>query len=239
MAQVPLILTTQADGTILVGGSTYPHKDTLKALGGRWNPSTRSWILPVGCDISALNAINAAFVSDLVPTSESSIRRLSGIGTFSIRDQIKKAGGRWDPTTKEWIVPADFVLPARASSAHTSDNDEVPKQERARPHCSICRQEGHRRDHCDYECPHCKAHGQHIAELCPIIDKRWKRFASIPEEVRLKSPQEKFHCSCSMKELCWICENVCCEKAKMYHVTDDIYRTECQEHGERKFYDDR
>lgn len=34
--------------TILVTGNTYPVKDQIKALGGRWDADARGWRVPVG-----------------------------------------------------------------------------------------------------------------------------------------------------------------------------------------------
>lgn len=33
--------------TVLITGNTFPVKDALKALGGRWDPATKGWKVPV------------------------------------------------------------------------------------------------------------------------------------------------------------------------------------------------
>lgn len=32
--------------SVAITGNTYPVKDQLKALGARWNPDTKSWLVP-------------------------------------------------------------------------------------------------------------------------------------------------------------------------------------------------
>jgi len=35
---------------LIIGGATFYAKETIKAIGGRWDPSTSSWLLPVHLD---------------------------------------------------------------------------------------------------------------------------------------------------------------------------------------------
>lgn len=37
-----------------VTGKTYDNKDRLKALGAKWNPDKKLWVLPLEADISSL-----------------------------------------------------------------------------------------------------------------------------------------------------------------------------------------
>lgn len=32
--------------SIAISGNTYPVKDQIKALGGRWNPTSKAWMVP-------------------------------------------------------------------------------------------------------------------------------------------------------------------------------------------------
>lgn len=32
--------------TVAITGNTYPVKDEIKALGGRWNPTEKAWMVP-------------------------------------------------------------------------------------------------------------------------------------------------------------------------------------------------
>ena len=51
-ASATVMLTTLEDGRIQLSGGTYPLKDQIRALGGRWNPAERVWTLPAGTDTS-------------------------------------------------------------------------------------------------------------------------------------------------------------------------------------------
>jgi transposase-like protein len=39
---------------ITLSGNTYSFKDTIKTLGGTWAPATKTWLLPVGTDLTFL-----------------------------------------------------------------------------------------------------------------------------------------------------------------------------------------
>ena len=34
------------EGTVLITGNTYPVRDALKELGGRWDPAAKGWRVP-------------------------------------------------------------------------------------------------------------------------------------------------------------------------------------------------
>jgi hypothetical protein len=41
-----MVLPMNSAGTILVTGNTYPVKDAIKALGGRWDNASKGWRVP-------------------------------------------------------------------------------------------------------------------------------------------------------------------------------------------------
>ena len=43
-----------ADGTVSLSGNTFPYKEQIKALGGKWNPETKTWVIPAETDLSSL-----------------------------------------------------------------------------------------------------------------------------------------------------------------------------------------
>jgi hypothetical protein len=51
---MPSLSFTVVDAGIMVGGKTFNVKDRLKEVGGRWNPQTSSWSIPVAADSPAL-----------------------------------------------------------------------------------------------------------------------------------------------------------------------------------------
>lgn len=214
-----LTFTTLHDGSIRVSGNTFPYKGSCKALGGFWAPSMRSWILPKGTDVSRVQADHVVSDSMVDPPGT---KRINGRAVYMITEHVKNSGGVWDPVAKEWIVPMDFevsstTLPGSRAQPTAS---EAPPSERERPHCTICRAPDHRRDRCQYTCDYCGSVGQHISDLCPTIDERWKRFVV----------SKKFACECTTSMLCFNCEKLCCEEAVLRPVTDDMYRWTCDRH---------
>ncbi len=53
---MPITVTTLADGRQELTGSTYDRRDEIRALGGRWNPATKTWTVPAGKDVTPLLA---------------------------------------------------------------------------------------------------------------------------------------------------------------------------------------
>jgi hypothetical protein len=47
-------ITTLADGRLELSGGTYDRRTEIRALGGRWNPATKTWTLPAGTDVTSL-----------------------------------------------------------------------------------------------------------------------------------------------------------------------------------------
>ncbi len=45
---------TAVDGAISLSGSTFTFKETIKTLGGRWAPETKTWTLPAGTSLEFL-----------------------------------------------------------------------------------------------------------------------------------------------------------------------------------------
>lgn len=43
-----------ADGFVVLGGDTYPHRSAIKAAGGRWQPVSKTWIVPAAAARSLL-----------------------------------------------------------------------------------------------------------------------------------------------------------------------------------------
>ena len=39
-------MTTTTGSTVAITGNTYPVKDQIRALGGRWNPDAKAWMVP-------------------------------------------------------------------------------------------------------------------------------------------------------------------------------------------------
>jgi len=63
--------------TVLISGNTYPVKDRLRAMGGKWNPTLKGWAVPAEREQEALALVASAPKS--APRS-SYPRRSSGSG---------------------------------------------------------------------------------------------------------------------------------------------------------------
>ena len=49
--------------TVLITGNTYPVKDQLRELGGKWNPSAKGWYVPAKRAQEAQQLVNSAVTS--------------------------------------------------------------------------------------------------------------------------------------------------------------------------------
>ena len=49
--------TTLTDGRLSLKGNTFPYKETIKQVGGKWTPDTNAWVLPAGTDLSFIKPI--------------------------------------------------------------------------------------------------------------------------------------------------------------------------------------
>ena len=58
----------------IITGNTYPVKDQLKALGGRWNPEQKAWVVPDEKAEQAKALVAAAPVIPRKPNQQSSYR---------------------------------------------------------------------------------------------------------------------------------------------------------------------
>ena len=52
---MPSITVTKNDFTVQLSGGTFPYKESIKAAGGLWDPSTKTWTLPLSADLSFLS----------------------------------------------------------------------------------------------------------------------------------------------------------------------------------------
>lgn len=148
------------DGTKWVSGNTFIIKDQLKEMKGLWKPSNNAWLLPADADM------------DLLPK----FKLIKKLNTFEVKDEIKAAGGIWNSSMNGWLVPESF--------------DESIIRPRAKPKCSSCGSEEHRKDKC--ACPHCNLIGQHPAKSCPTTFSCYK-----------KSGDQ--YCACSGAGICLPC----------------------------------
>ena len=126
------LVATVDDDFVFIEGNTFANKDRLIALGAKWVPEMKAWMLGADVDLSSLElpaavvavgggaaaAVGgAAAAAPVTPTigkititpSDDGLIYLGG-ETFPLRDQIKAHGGKWNAGRKLWTLPAETSL---------------------------------------------------------------------------------------------------------------------------------
>jgi hypothetical protein len=67
-------MTTTTSSTVAISGNTYSVKDQLRALGGRWNPDAKAWMVPVARADEARALVSGAPAKSSSSSSSSSYR---------------------------------------------------------------------------------------------------------------------------------------------------------------------
>ena len=58
---------TTNDTNLVISGKTFYAKDAIKALGGKWNPATSSWTLPLSCNTEEIRlSLNGTVVTSIM-----------------------------------------------------------------------------------------------------------------------------------------------------------------------------
>ena len=96
---------------VKITGNTYPVRDQIRGLGGRWDAATKSWRVPADRAVEAQALVLAAPAPASVVAGP--VVAVTG-NTYPVREQIRALGGRWDAATKSWLVPADKAVEAQA-----------------------------------------------------------------------------------------------------------------------------
>ena len=80
--------TATQNQNVLIVGNTYPVKDQIKALGGRWNAEAKGWMVPAARADEARRLVGGAPKSTYTPSRRSQPRgRWSGCSCGSIEDR--------------------------------------------------------------------------------------------------------------------------------------------------------
>lgn len=72
---------------VYITGNTYPVKDQLKALGARWDPNARAWM------IDSSKAAQAKAIVDSAPAIET--KRCWECGRHVTQSECRRGGGDW------------------------------------------------------------------------------------------------------------------------------------------------
>ena len=88
-----------------VGGQTYESREFLRGKGFRWDPQKKIYTKnPAAGRQSSVSSGKLTIVGNDFPSDLSGVTRISG-NTYPHRAQIKAAGFKWDPNSKEWVKP--------------------------------------------------------------------------------------------------------------------------------------
>lgn len=91
-------------------GNTFPAKDQIKAIGGRWDVDAKAWwvgaarraeavalIVEIGAEQNRAAAALPALTGKLVPVPGN---------TYAARGALRDLGAQWDAAAKAWLVDA-------------------------------------------------------------------------------------------------------------------------------------
>jgi|GEM_PF-2802873 len=73
--------------SVLITGNTYPVRNEIKALGGKWDPKTKGWRVPTEKAAEATKLVAAAGASRGAPLSPDALR--------SVAPSSDAIRGRW------------------------------------------------------------------------------------------------------------------------------------------------
>lgn len=77
--------------TVAITGNTYPVKDQIKALGGRWNADQKAWMVPA----DKADAAQALVASAPKASSRSNGARYGSYATIGARQESRMARTGW------------------------------------------------------------------------------------------------------------------------------------------------
>lgn len=107
---------------LLVSGETFPIKDFLRELGGKWDPTPlkKGWLFALAEGLpdtkrGLLAALRAS--TDVASVEDKALAKLSLVlcekgflvsgDTFLVKDFLKDQGGRWNALQRGWIFHSD------------------------------------------------------------------------------------------------------------------------------------
>lgn len=105
--------TEDGDALVQIRGNTYPIREQLKALGGRWNADDKVWEVP------AFNSAEARALAQSQPPKQSAPPVGAGWlpvkgNTYAVKDILKaQFNARWDGASKAWLVAPDKLAAAQ------------------------------------------------------------------------------------------------------------------------------
>jgi hypothetical protein len=80
---------------VAIKGNTFPVKDQLRALGGRWNPEDKAWMVPADKAEAAQKLVGGAKSTKPTRTGPAPTKRCWECGCSFTYAQAKRSGGDW------------------------------------------------------------------------------------------------------------------------------------------------
>ena len=106
--------TDHGDTLVPIHGNTYPIKEQLKALGGRWNANDKVWEVPASLAAEAKAILNAQPLKQPAAPIGSGWLPVKG-NTYAVKDVLKaQFNARWDGVSKAWLVHPEKLAAAQA-----------------------------------------------------------------------------------------------------------------------------
>jgi hypothetical protein len=106
--------TEDGDALVQIRGNTYPIREALKALGGRWNADDKVWEVPSSRAEEAKALANAQPPKQPAAPIGRGWLPVKG-NTYAVRDILKaQFNARWDGVSKAWLVHPDKFAAAQA-----------------------------------------------------------------------------------------------------------------------------
>ena len=111
-----MFYSNYTDKSFLISGDdTKDNKESLKALGGKWNSTLKGWIFPKTKEKLVTEWLDGVSNKKESDTNKSIIEKdqiaivpcfmVSGKDTVKHKDKLKEFGGVWNTTLQGWVFP--------------------------------------------------------------------------------------------------------------------------------------
>ncbi len=134
-----MTITLRDEGKrIYFAGNTFPAKDAIKGIGGRWDADAKAWW--VG---AALRAEAVALIVEISAQQNRAAAALPALtgklvpvpgNTYAARGALRDLGASWDAAAKQWMIDASRLTLATDAVAAAA-KDAKPFRH---SHCKQC-----------------------------------------------------------------------------------------------------
>jgi len=135
-----LIFST-TDKSLIVGGNTFYAKEDIKALGGKWEPSSKTWALPIQLDSTSLRTT----LQDKRTATEKSIKETEKAQKKAEKAYAASPEGRAAAAAAEHQLILNCLEQKKTTGAYhwiCCDKCVVIDWKRQHTSCSACAHDG-------------------------------------------------------------------------------------------------